>query len=129
MSSDLMKYIIEHSDLTQPVYEFEPDYDFSSSDIKEENIPEYLRIIFHDPSISNIERKRVIDKFMRRYINDEKYKNQVNGKYLLFLGGKYSHVINNTEEVLNFDSRGKVKKIIFIGKGKTFCKVYGNCEL
>lgn len=116
MSSDLMRYILENSDFTTVPFNPRPNYDFSKSDVKEEDIPPFFRIIFHDPAIPDKERTRVLNIFIKKYINDENYKNTTNGKYLLFVGGKYHDVMNSLEDVLNYDSKGENKCVYYIGE-------------
>ena len=115
--------------LTQPPIiktpeEFVPEYDFSNSVIKKKDVPIFFRSIFKDPFIPNEEREKFVQEFLIDYINDEEFREEYDGKWLLFVDRKWKGVIDHEGEAINYGKQKNRKYIIPIGFRKSVSSSY-----
>src|SRR5438105_4247601 len=83
-----------------------PPFIYPYQGIYEEDVPFYLKPILVDPSISNIERKIFVDKFLKKFLTNENYRNEVMGKFLLFEGNKFKGIVEDESEAWNYGTGG-----------------------
>lgn len=76
-------------------------------DDEDGDIPFFIKHIMSDdePNILPEQKQRVMDEFLPKYLNDEEYRESVQGKYLVFCNGIYCGVMDEDEKITDINIR------------------------
>lgn len=75
-------------------------YEYKSKfNMKEEDIPDFIKIFFIDPVIETSQKDIFIEQFCPLYLNNEQYRIDNKGKYIFIEDGKIKGIINSERDL------------------------------
>lgn len=93
-----------------------PPFDYTSLGYSKKDIPEFADFILYDPYVSTEEKKKFFDDFLAKYINDEIFRDNSNGKIIVMDKNKYLGVFSKSVNRKNIGTIGIAKVSILVGE-------------
>ena len=76
-----------------------------------DDLPPFVRSLLKFDVIKDNEKKRCVDDFILKYLTNQKFRNENQDVYILFIGNVYSGIYHSKEDIHEIDFPGNQKLI------------------